>query len=125
MSFRWKWMGDRLCCLICLGYFIINLFASIYFNDHSQESFIYEDHFSFSKDYCTCCWLCSISSQVPRAGLLSLQLLPLFLKCVGALTWGEGWTLAPQHLHSGAQCRFPGHTLLFQGGFSLADGEKL
>lgn len=125
MNLRWKWRGDRLCRLTCLGYFIINLFASIYFNDHSQESFIYEDHFSFFKGYFTCGWLHSILSQVPGAGLLSLQLLQLYLKCVGALTWGEGWTLAPQPLHSGAQCRVPGHKPHSQGDFSLADSEKL
>lgn len=47
MNFSLKWMWDRLRCLICLGYFIINLFASIYFNDHSQESLFYEDYFFF------------------------------------------------------------------------------
>lgn len=125
MNFRWKWRGDRLCCLICLGYFIINLFASIYFNDHSQENFIYEGHFSFFKGYFMCGWLCSILSQVPGAGLLSSKLLQLYLKCVGALPCREGWTLAPQCLHSGAQCRVPDHTPFPQGSFSLADSEKL
>ena len=40
-------MWDSLRCLICLGYFIINLFASIYYNDHGQESLFYEDLFIY------------------------------------------------------------------------------
>lgn len=125
MNFRWKWMGDRLCCLICLGYSIINLFASIYFNDHSQENFIYEDHFSFLRatlGEVDCALFCH---KCQEQGSSCQKLLQFCLKCVGALPWREGWTLAPQHLHPGAQCRVPHHTPLSQGDSSLADSEKL
>jgi len=63
-------MGDRLRCLICLGYFIINLFASIYFNGHSQERLIYENHFFFFLKgllYAASNLLCLIAVAAPPA----------------------------------------------------------
>ena len=130
MNFRLKWMGDRLRCLICLGYFIINLFASIYFNVHSQESLIYEDHFFFFflKNYFTPWFkatLCSFSSQLPRVGLLSSQLLQLYVKHV-LVPWPVE-RVGPAEFAFGSPARSPVTHPSLRGNSpctALADSEK-
>lgn len=92
MNFRLKWMWDRLRCLICLGYFIINLFASIYFNDHSQESLVYEDHIFFLKHSFMLSWNlpCALFFTAAKSRAAFLPAASAVHKThIGALTCGE------------------------------------